>query len=65
MKRFEITYEICEVLGVDAIWPDGDAPENPTADDVRALLEDGPVIRNLREWNMDENGDLRVREVES
>ncbi len=63
MKRFEITYEICEVLDVDAIWPDGDAPESPTADDVYALLRNGSVIANLREWNLDDEGNLHVREV--
>lgn len=62
-KRFCITYTIDAVLHQDDIWPDGDAPEHPTADDVRALLERGPVIVNLRDWNLDNDGDLWVVEA--
>jgi hypothetical protein len=35
---FTIEINISESFTVDDIWPDGDAPENPTADDVRALF---------------------------
>jgi hypothetical protein len=38
-KRFRIVMHVNEVLTADAIWPDGDAPENPTAEDVRKKIE--------------------------
>lgn len=40
-------------LGVSEIWPDGDAPENPTVDDVIAVIrKNGGVDDVLRNWNM-------------
>jgi hypothetical protein len=63
MKRFEIRYEICEELAVDQIWPDGDAPENASADDVRKLLG-RDAHRTLADWDLD-HGDVSVREVET
>lgn len=40
-------------LLIEDIWPDGDAPENPTAADVKARMEEsGPKIQVLRDWNM-------------
>jgi hypothetical protein len=35
---FTITVGDEGVLTVDEIWPDGDAPENPTVDDVIAVV---------------------------
>jgi hypothetical protein len=53
MKKFRITFTVDVFLGVDAIWPDGDAPENPTADDVRELIEDeGGIVRVIDDWNL-------------
>lgn len=40
-------------LTVDEVWPDGDAPESPTAKDVaEQMRKTGSVERVLREWNM-------------
>lgn len=58
--KFRIRYEIEEELTVDEIWPDGDAPENPTADDVHKLLKDGSLMCNLQEWNLTDYGVLHV-----
>lgn len=33
-RTFTLTVEVSETLTYDEIWPDGDAPENPTTDDV-------------------------------
>lgn len=41
-------------LGVGDIWPDGDAPENPSIEDVEALIEkDGGKSRIFRLWEFD------------
>jgi hypothetical protein len=51
---FHFTYS-CEVsLGVDEIWPDGDAPENPTLADVAKVVDlCGGAMRVLRDWDID------------
>lgn len=41
-------------LTVDEVWPDGDAPENPTTDDVlKAMLKAGSLRRLVNEWMLD------------
>ena len=53
MKRFQITFTVEATLDADALWPDGDAPENPTADDVRELIEnEGGILRVIDDWNL-------------
>jgi hypothetical protein len=47
-----IGVEVDNDLSVTDVWPDGDAPENPTADDVAALLEKGGLKRNLEDWSL-------------
>lgn len=37
-KQFSIDITISETLFVEEIWPDGNAPENPTVADVRAAM---------------------------
>lgn len=40
-------------LSIDEVWPDGGAPENPTAEDVAARMqEDGGFHRVVRDWNL-------------
>ncbi len=58
---FEIN--IATVLDIKEIWPDGDAPENPTVADVRArFLKDGRgnIIAAAQEWNLDQGADLII-----
>ena len=53
-KTFTISVE-CEVtLNTREIWPDGNAPENPTAKDVVQAMEDDciSVSKLLDEWNL-------------
>jgi len=61
MKRFtiEITTGPIE-LDISEVWPDGDAPENPTAQDVLDLmLLDGlPYV--LKEWNLDTDLEVTI-----
>lgn len=44
-------------LDIDQIWPDGDAPENPTAADVVKQMQEstGSVYRVLSEWALEPN----------
>ena len=63
-KRFTITIESTVTLLADEIWPDGDAPENPTEQDVRDLVAaHGGPVRVLRDWSLaDEDLYFGVRE---
>ena len=38
VKTFEFTVTGFTVLEVSEIWPDGDAPEDPTVEDVLAMI---------------------------
>lgn len=41
-------------LTLDDVWPDGDAPDNPTANDIAALLHSGGSLWTVaRDWNLD------------
>lgn len=63
-KLFELTVEGSVVLSADDIWPDGDAPENPTAADVAKLIQrDGGLDRVLIDWSLDDEFELVAREV--
>jgi hypothetical protein len=52
MKRtFSVTLESDNLLDVDDVWPDGDAPENPTSEDViKAIKEVGSVRSLVLDW---------------
>lgn len=64
-KRFRIQVQFSETLDVLALWPDGDAPENPTVEDVLALIEnEGGFLAAVREWGLDEGGENSVEEVD-
>lgn len=56
MKTFEVwvegpTFNLTE----EEIWPDGDAPENPTdADVIEAMKDYGHVSTVIRDWALDD-----------
>jgi hypothetical protein len=53
-KGFSVQIVGDHYLTVDEIWPDGDAPENPTAADVLAVMRScGPKSRLVHDWNLD------------
>jgi hypothetical protein len=53
MKKFKISYEMETVLDVDSLWPDGDAPEDPTVEDVkRLIIKHGGIYHVLNSWNL-------------
>lgn len=50
---FTLSLDITVDLDLDDLWPDGNAPENPTTDDVRELIRrDGGAHRVLNDWNL-------------
>lgn len=53
MKKFKITYTVeCELTAED-LWPDGNAPEQPTTLHVRSLIREcGGIYRVLNDWNL-------------
>jgi hypothetical protein len=68
--RFVVRFEVEHVLNLDNIWPDGDAPENPTVEDVyRTMRTHGKppmghaALDILREWNLDKGAEIVVRPV--
>lgn len=65
MKRFQIIYTVDVTLNLDELWPDGDSPENPTADDVRKLIEaGGGILQVTDDWNLaDRDAEYDVIEV--
>ena len=53
MKKFKISYEVETVLDERALWPDGNAPEMPSVEDVLQLIKKhGGIYRVLDEWNL-------------
>lgn len=56
---FEVIFDGRVQLDVEDIWPDGDAPENPTATDVVAVMRrQGGPIDVVKDWNLGD--DLRL-----
>ena len=50
---FTIRLTIEDTLTVEQIWPDGDAPDNPTCDNVYDLLDrSGSPLSVANEWNL-------------
>ena len=60
---FSIRYEIDITLRVDQIWPDGDAPENPTIADVHDIIEQcGGIERVICDWNLGDGAEVIVEQ---
>lgn len=54
-KKFRITYTLDVTLDEGDIWPDGDAPENPTAEQVTTLIQkEGGFPKVISDWNLDD-----------
>jgi hypothetical protein len=62
MKDFTFSLVLEDALTIDDIWPDGDAPENPTAADVMKQLrkDGGNALEALLEWNMEDEAELTI-----
>jgi len=65
MKKFRFTYTMTCDLTETEIWPDKDAPSNPTADDVEALIKkEGGWVKVIDTWGFDfEGGEGHVEEI--
>jgi hypothetical protein len=53
---FDVEISGVWTLQVREIWPDGDAPENPTVDDVIEVMKrttHGYVSNLIRDWNLE------------
>ena len=54
MKTFKVKISIDTSFTIDELWPDGDAPKNPTAKDVVNLINEcGGVKTIIDDWNLD------------
>jgi len=64
-KTFEICYSGGTNIKVREVWPDGDAPENPTAEDVMKRMKEsckGVKADLLMDWNL--AGDLDISVID-
>jgi len=61
-RTFTIEISISEIFTTGEIWPNGDGPEHPTADDVRAVFLRNPAIaETCQEWGLEiRREDVRV-----
>lgn len=59
---FTINFDGSVPLSVEEIWPDGDAPSNPTVDDVIARMRStsSGLGSFLRDWNLEDDIDVSV-----
>lgn len=59
MKRFVFSFLIDHTLSADQIWPNGEIPENPSAEDARQAFLDTcySVIDGMREWGIGPDAD--------
>jgi hypothetical protein len=53
-KSFTICIEAEVQMSIEDIWPDDDAPENPTAKDVIQAMQDDCISigRLVEDWNI-------------
>lgn len=62
MKQFDIDIFFVYRISVDEVWPDGDAPPDPTAQDVIEVINNhGGPVQIITDWDLD--ADLNVNEV--
>lgn len=65
-KKFRIWVDYNELFSIEQLWPDGDAPENPTVKDVLELIEDcGGLGQIISDWNLERDMGLSVTEVKT
>jgi len=55
-KSFTITFDGSVTLTVDEVWPDGDAPANPTLLDVMRAIRKSTFSESdlIEKWNLSE-----------
>lgn len=60
MKTFRIEINISEDLTVKELWPDNNGPENPTREDVLALIKQCGGLQIIHDWNLGTDFDIEV-----
>lgn len=51
-------------LTVEEIWPDGDAPANPTVEDVAAQIKKSSRFNFARDWGFEDHVSVNGKPVE-
>lgn len=60
-RTFTFDITISHTFTIDELWPDGDAPENPTTRNVYDLVEQcGGLARVINDWDLVDDADLHV-----
>jgi len=61
-EQFMLSFEGSCTLKIEEIWPDGDAPKNPTVDDVvKRIKEDARSPGELlSEWLLEDHLEMNV-----
>lgn len=63
-KTFCLRYDIDVTMTVEELWPDGDAPAEPTVADVEALIKScGGWRRIINDWDLDDGVAGHVSEL--
>ena len=63
--EFLIEFRGDVILTIEDVWPDGDAPPNPNAEDVRRVMEaSGSKCGTLLDWNLADDLHVTVDELE-
>lgn len=65
-KSFFFDFSGRITLTQDEIWPDGDAPENPTIEDVKQVIKQDvgsfSPIKVITQWNLDDCINMHITE---
>lgn len=58
---FSIGLSCDVVLSIADLWPDGNAPANPTVSDVAALvMKEGGLRHIIRAWDLDRETEMTI-----
>lgn len=66
--KIRIRFQIDEVLNVSEVWPEGDAPKNPTVEDVWKAMgrnfkrapEGDEALKVIDDWNLADGSSIEV-----
>jgi hypothetical protein len=67
VKKFDVSFYGDFVLSTDEIWPDGDAPQNPTPKDVIEAMKQSARFKAalLDDWNLEKDLHVQVYDGKS
>lgn len=62
-KLFTVSISFDYDFSIDELWPNGDAPENPTVQDVVDLINKcGGVSKIICDWDIDRNLECIIKD---